>query len=238
MPQLELEQVAGAYANALVEVAQKTSSLEAVHADVDTLASVLKVCSRSVSMLPFACHYCKQRCCTAAAARQCAAGGRRPQQLAAACYHMWRGLSPPSSACAVALLLPSVWRAVPPITQLQPPTFVCARRHAVPTCRPCFCNLLPQDNDSLKDLLSNPVIAEAKKKEVVKRLAAEASFSQVRSAPSCSAVPSDVRSARSWVAEGRLLQPGLLALASLCWLDSGHGSGLSGGSSIPALLTQ
>ncbi|WP_289490237.1 F0F1 ATP synthase subunit delta, partial [Klebsiella pneumoniae] len=39
---LELEQVASAYANALVEVAQKTSSLEAVHADVDTLASVLK----------------------------------------------------------------------------------------------------------------------------------------------------------------------------------------------------
>ncbi|KAI7842461.1 hypothetical protein COHA_003817 [Chlorella ohadii] len=73
---LELEQVAGAYANALVEVAQKTSSLEAVHADVDALASVLK------------------------------------------------------------------------------------------------------ENDSLKELLSNPVIAEAKKKEVVKRLAAEASFSQ------------------------------------------------------------
>lgn len=42
LPQLELEQVAGAYANALVEVAQKTNSLEAVHADVDTLASVLK----------------------------------------------------------------------------------------------------------------------------------------------------------------------------------------------------
>jgi hypothetical protein len=40
--QLELEQVAGAYANALVEVAQKTNSLEAVHADVDALASVLK----------------------------------------------------------------------------------------------------------------------------------------------------------------------------------------------------
>lgn len=39
---------------------------------------------------------------------------------------------------------------------------------------------LPQENDSLKDLLSNPVIAESKKKEVVKRLAAEASFSQVR----------------------------------------------------------
>ncbi|KAI3427053.1 hypothetical protein D9Q98_006994 [Chlorella vulgaris] len=39
---LELQQVAGAYANALVEVAQKTSSLEAVHSDVDTLASVLK----------------------------------------------------------------------------------------------------------------------------------------------------------------------------------------------------
>ena len=38
-----------------------------------------------------------------------------------------------------------------------------------------------QENDSLKDLLSNPVIAEAKKKEVVKRLAAEASFSQVSS---------------------------------------------------------
>jgi len=39
--------VAGAYANALVEVAQKTSSLEAVHADVDALASVLKVRARS-----------------------------------------------------------------------------------------------------------------------------------------------------------------------------------------------
>ncbi len=39
--------MAGAYANALVEVAQKTSSLEAVHADVDALASVLKVRARS-----------------------------------------------------------------------------------------------------------------------------------------------------------------------------------------------
>jgi len=39
---LVMEQVAGAYANALVEVAQKTSSLEAVHADVDALASMLK----------------------------------------------------------------------------------------------------------------------------------------------------------------------------------------------------
>jgi len=37
-----MEQVAGAYANALVEVAKKTSSLEAVHADVDALASMLK----------------------------------------------------------------------------------------------------------------------------------------------------------------------------------------------------
>ena len=40
--QLVMEQVAGAYANALVEVAKKTSSLEAVHADVDALASMLK----------------------------------------------------------------------------------------------------------------------------------------------------------------------------------------------------
>ena len=40
--QIELEKVAGAYAGALVEVAQKTSSLEAVHADVDSIAGVLK----------------------------------------------------------------------------------------------------------------------------------------------------------------------------------------------------
>ncbi|KAL4444158.1 hypothetical protein ABPG75_011895 [Micractinium tetrahymenae] len=64
------------YGNALVEVAQKTNSLEAVHADVDALATILK------------------------------------------------------------------------------------------------------DNEALKELLQNPVITEAKKKDVVKRLATEASFSQ------------------------------------------------------------
>eukprot|EP00887_Chlorella_sp_A99_P001303 scaffold14.g1303.t1 len=39
---IENDQVASAYANALVEVAQKTSSLEAVHSDVDALAQLLK----------------------------------------------------------------------------------------------------------------------------------------------------------------------------------------------------
>lgn len=37
-----MDQVAGPYAGALVEVAKKTNSLEAVHADVDALAGVLK----------------------------------------------------------------------------------------------------------------------------------------------------------------------------------------------------
>ena len=41
--------MATAYANALVEVAQKTNSLEAVHSDVDALSQIMKdneVCCR------------------------------------------------------------------------------------------------------------------------------------------------------------------------------------------------
>ena len=68
-PQLELEQVAGAYANALVEVAKKTSSLEAVHADVDALAGVMK--ENSVRRRWPACRPWRQG--TAAAAADAAA---------------------------------------------------------------------------------------------------------------------------------------------------------------------
>lgn len=40
--QVELTQVGGQYANALVEVAQAHNCLEAVHTDIDSLATVLK----------------------------------------------------------------------------------------------------------------------------------------------------------------------------------------------------
>lgn len=41
-PLLQANAAATPYGNALVEVAQKTNSLEAVHADVDALAAILK----------------------------------------------------------------------------------------------------------------------------------------------------------------------------------------------------
>ena len=40
--QIEFELVGSSYANALVQVAQANNALEAVHSDVDALASVLK----------------------------------------------------------------------------------------------------------------------------------------------------------------------------------------------------
>lgn len=40
--QVELEAVGGQYANALVEVAQANNCLEAVHTDIDALATAVK----------------------------------------------------------------------------------------------------------------------------------------------------------------------------------------------------
>jgi F0F1-type ATP synthase delta subunit len=40
--QLDYDIVGSSYANALVEVAQQKNCLEAVHADIDALASVMK----------------------------------------------------------------------------------------------------------------------------------------------------------------------------------------------------
>ena len=146
--QLELEQVAGAYANALVEVAQKTSSLEAVHADVDTLSSVLK--DNAVRH----CRCCRRRRCLGAAR-----AGASPRGAGPAC-----GSSTPTLA-------------------FTGPCPMCARGlaslvpHTTTTTNPALLSS-PAFLQAVLELLSNPVIAEGRKKDVVKRLASEASFSQ------------------------------------------------------------
>ena len=97
--------MASAYANALVEVAQSTNSLEAVHSDVDALAQLLKDNEARWGWLP-------------------RGGG-----------HGHGG-----------------------------------RQHR-PSSRPA-CLL-----QSIKDILTNPVIADDKKKDLVSRIASEAGFS-------------------------------------------------------------
>lgn len=101
--QLKMQQVGAAYANALVEVAKKTSSLEAVHADVDALAGVMKENAVCAASLPVACVHAAYvnaaNCPRHAAAQSCAAAARAPRRKL--------GISPPltcspSSRCGIA----------------------------------------------------------------------------------------------------------------------------------------
>lgn len=157
--QLELEQVAGAYANALVEVAQKTSSLEAVHADVDTLAGVLKDNEVGAAAWVLAC------CPQPAAAMTTAAAALLLQLLA------------PTKSAPVCCQRGSCFHGGSGSTaapgQLQPPLAYLLR---------LILSALFQHAQALKEMLANPCILEDKKKAVVKSLASEASFSQVGAA--------------------------------------------------------
>lgn len=146
--------MAGAYANALVEVAQKTSSLEAVHSDVDTLASVLKDNAvRTAACLLPACFGCYSNSASASGRPAC----RLKSKLQVA-------------RLPVAPLAAAESRR----PHAAPIPFAASYPHPHLTCRIIRCCL----SQAVLVLLSNPVISEDRKKDVVKKLASEAGFSQ------------------------------------------------------------